>query len=686
MQDAPKNKGGRPSKGGLKARRRRHHHRMISEKNEISEQVDRWGVTARKEPKPRNPGRRRPTKGNLRKFLETYLPESFPLSWSADHLICIRRIEKSVIHGGQFGVALPRGSGKTTICEGAILWAVAHGHRRYPVVIGATQESAEAILESIQRELENNERLQEDFPGLAIPIAAVDGKAIRARAQLYHGALTGLRLKKNEIEFASIRGASNGSLIGARGLTGNLRGLKKKTKLGEPLRPDFVFLDDPQTDESAQSPSQTKTRLELVLGTILGLAGPGNRIAALCACTVIAPGDLSDQLLNTDTHPEWQGVRSGLVERWPDEQDGLWQKYRAVRATGLSDGDGGAAGTEYYREHRAAMDAGAVVTWEQRHDPGELSALQHAENLLIDRGRKVFFSEFQNQPELEYANAYTVTAEEVAASLSGQAQFVAPKWAHHLAAFVDINNYGLHWVVAGVGSDMTAAVVAYGKHPAGKRVLVPAGSTETVRDRAVWRGLSEMCAQLEGMPFTRDGRAHPLQLLLIDCGYVMETVCRFCQQVKAPFRVMPSRGVAEKDYRQRKAVGQPRTKCHVVDWGSKGYVLMHNADWWRMKVCEGWVAPAGSPASMSIWGDDPQRHEEYAQQSTAEFLKEYIQGSVADHYLWGRVPGSRNDLQDCNTGALVGGHMLGASFHDTSTKPKPPQRQSKRRSSRIQRD
>ena len=34
----------------------------------------------------------------------------------------IRKIEAAVLHGGLFALAMPRGNGKTTICERAMLW------------------------------------------------------------------------------------------------------------------------------------------------------------------------------------------------------------------------------------------------------------------------------------------------------------------------------------------------------------------------------------------------------------------------------------------------------------------------------------------------------------------------------------------------------------------------------------
>ena len=54
----------------------------------------------------------------------------------------IRKIEAAVLHGGLFALAMPRGNGKTTICERAMLWACLYGYRRFGCLIGATERDA----------------------------------------------------------------------------------------------------------------------------------------------------------------------------------------------------------------------------------------------------------------------------------------------------------------------------------------------------------------------------------------------------------------------------------------------------------------------------------------------------------------------------------------------------------------
>ncbi len=56
-----------------------------------------------------NPRRRKKCERNFQAFCEEYFPASFPLDWSDDHRKVIKKIETSVLDGGLFAVAMPRG-------------------------------------------------------------------------------------------------------------------------------------------------------------------------------------------------------------------------------------------------------------------------------------------------------------------------------------------------------------------------------------------------------------------------------------------------------------------------------------------------------------------------------------------------------------------------------------------------
>jgi hypothetical protein len=80
----------------------------------------------------------------------------------------------------------------------------------------------------------------------------------------------------SEIVIATIPGSnSSGGIIRVAGITGRIRGMKFKRPDGKTIRPELVIIDDPQTDESAQSLVQCAKRERVLAGAILGLAGTG---------------------------------------------------------------------------------------------------------------------------------------------------------------------------------------------------------------------------------------------------------------------------------------------------------------------------------------------------------------------------------------------------------------------------
>lgn len=106
-----------------------------------------------------NPERRAPEAASFQFFCDTYFPLTFHLVWSPDQLKVMAKIEEAMLHGGLFTLAMPRGSGKTTIAEIACLWAVVFGHWEFVALIGASEFHAEEMLDSVEMELDGNELL-----------------------------------------------------------------------------------------------------------------------------------------------------------------------------------------------------------------------------------------------------------------------------------------------------------------------------------------------------------------------------------------------------------------------------------------------------------------------------------------------------------------------------------------------
>lgn len=325
------------------------------------------------------------------------------------------------------------------------------------------------MLESIKTELESNELLASDFPEVCFPIESLDGISNRCGGQLYKGERTHIGWTANEVILPTIVGsAASGAIIKVTGITGRIRGMKFKRPDGKAARPSLVVLDDPQTDESARSLSQCVTRERILAGAVLGLAGPGKKIAGAMPCTVIRPGDVADSLLDKEKHPEWNGERTKMVYRFPLNEK-LWSKYAEIRGESLRAHGDLREATAFYEQNRDSLDEGAQIAWPERFNHDEASAIQHAMNLKL-QDEAAFFAEYQNEPLPEKTtDEGMLSPDQIAAKVNGHKRGEIPIGCSHLTMFIDVQGKLLYYLIAAWADDFTGCVLDYGAYPDQRR-------------------------------------------------------------------------------------------------------------------------------------------------------------------------------------------------------------------------
>ncbi len=112
-----------------------------------------------------------------------------------------------------------------------------------------------------------------------------------------------------------------------------------------------------------------------------------------------------------------------------------------------------------------AMDAGADVSWKERFNHDELSAIQHAMNLKL-QDEAAFFAEYQNESlPVEAVGADQLTTDQVAAKINHMPRGRVPIAGNHLTAFIDVQGKLLFYVVAAWEEDFTGYIVDYGSYP-----------------------------------------------------------------------------------------------------------------------------------------------------------------------------------------------------------------------------
>jgi hypothetical protein len=633
-------------------------------------------------PKVVNPERKTQAASDFRLFCDSYFPLTFHLPWSPDHLKVIRKIEEAVLRGGLFAMAMPRGSGKTTICECACIWAVLYGHRDFVCLIGSDEGHAMDMLDSIKMELDGNDLLVDDFPEVVFPIQALDGIANRCNGQLYQGERTHIGWTAREVVLPSMPGSpASAAIIKVAGITGRIRGMKYKRADGRTVRPSLVVLDDPQTDESARSLSQCATREAVLAGAVLGLAGPGKKISGIMPCTVIRPDDMADCILNRDKHPEWNGERTKMVYAFPADEK-LWSRYAEIRAESLRAERGIADATDFYREHRDAMDEGAIIAWPERFNHDELSAIQHAMNLKL-QDEAAFFAEYQNEPlPVDQGESDELTADQIAAKVNRLERGVVPVGCNHLTMFIDVQATLLFYVVAAWEDDFTGYVVDYGVFPdqhrpyftlRDARLTLAAATKASGLEGSIYAGLESLTRLNLGREWQRDdGAVLRIERCLIDANWGSSTdvVYQFCRQSAYASVVMPSHGrfvgassqpFTEYKRRPGDRIGHNWRMPNVAGKRAIRHVLF-DTNYWKSFVHARLAVQMGDRGCLSLFGAGADQHRLFAEHLTAEY-RVMTQGRGRTVDEWKQRP-ERGDnhwfdcLVGCATAASIQGALL----------------------------
>jgi hypothetical protein len=630
-------------------------------------------------PKPADGRLRGYCRRRLAKFCKTYLGATFCLEWSPDHIKVIKSIERAVLKGGLFALAMPRGSGKTSLTEAAALWALLYGHRRFVYLIGATEKLAADLLKSIRIELETNDKLFADFPETCLPIRKLEG--VSTRRLLCDGRRVLLTIGAREIQLPWIIGGKNGiaagGILAVAGITGAIRGAKAKIPDGSTIRPDFVIPDDPQTDESAAHPGQVDTREKVMAGAVLGLAGPGEKIAGVMPCTVICEGDLSDRLLDRDTHPEWNGIRIEFIKSFPDRLD-LWEAYQGIRGDSLRMNGDIRDATAYYEENREAMDLGAVVSWDSRFESDELSAIQHGMNKKFSDER-AFWSEYQNDPrEAGDSELRLQTVVELCKRTNGITRLGVISGAQYLTGFIDVQDRVLYYCLIAWRPDFSGAVVDYGTFPdQGRRFYQLNDIQKTLRTKyprtgregSITAGFGDCVDFLNSRDYIRedDGVEMFPNLILVDCNWMTSTVRDFCRRLRTS-AVVPAHGrfvgatsrpLQEYNRKRGERVGH-YWKSSVIE---RIQHVLFDTNYWKSFIHDRLAIALGDVGSLSLFGSDSATHRMLAEHLTSEY-RVRVNSSIGRTVDEWKLKASRpdNHFLDCVAGAAVAASVMGATL------------------------
>ncbi|MEO1984755.1 MAG: terminase gpA endonuclease subunit, partial [Fuerstiella sp.] len=324
-----------------------------------------------------------------------------------------------------------------------------------------------------------------------------------------------------------------------------------------------------------------------------------------------------------------------------------------LRAEGMRNGDGGKAATEFYREHREEMDAGAVIAWEERFNHDELSAIQHAMNLKL-QDEAAFFAEYQNEPlPTETTDDDLLTVDEIAAKTNRIGRGEIPIGCNALTMFIDVQQNLLFFVLIAWEDNFTGYVVDYGSYPDQKRTYFTLRDARhtlatvaegTGLEGSIYAGLETLTEDLLSREWKRDdGAAMRVDRCLIDAnwGHSTDVVYQFCRQSAHAAILTPSHGrfvgassVPFSDYK-RKQGDRVGLNWRIPNVRGKRAVrhVVYDTNYWKSFMHARLAVAMGDPGCLSLFGDKPDLHRLFAEHITAEYrVKTEGRGRTVDEW------------------------------------------------------
>lgn len=643
--------------------------------------------------------------------LEAFNAKVFPNSTGLKPFGSVQRSsiehdQNVIIGGGRVCKAEPRAYGKTTRTCNAALWGVLTGRRTLVPVFSANMDkSRKQVMARWKTELYGNPLLLWMFPYLIWPLRALENKPQRCLTQTMDWKETHTKWTADQVVFPHIPGmVGSGSSLIALPLE-SCRGTTHTTPAGEVLRPDLCIFDDVQKDEDANNPNTVRTLEDLIDHSAMMLGGHSQTMSAIMNCTVRQLDDLSETYLRKSG---WRRVRYKMLNSPSDSEKDFWlEEYATVRKSydPESPDDQERAQREslaLYEANRERADRGASVSWDWAYawkdaEPTEISAIQHAYNILIDLGDSVFASECQNEPIRDTGGLPLLTAAEICAKQSDSLRGHYPPECTVLTAFVDVHPSILYWAVYAWEPNFTGYCVDYGTFPdqrkryfshnmlsRGLEDVFPGRDVDATAEaalKALIHGSDEHGEGLINREWIRgDGVPKKISRALIDAnGQASDGVKKFVRNSPFSAILSPSYGKyigakgspisRYKESRGRLDVGPEWT--HVKPKPGDPECIIFDTNYWKTKWHRGIALPSGSRGAIYLFATDPTQHQMVADHCRSEKPKEVTWGSRVVYEFGEPKPGSDNHYWDCMVGNMVAASKAGIKSVQAEAKRKP---------------
>ncbi|MDD3654913.1 MAG: hypothetical protein PHO01_12195, partial [Desulfotomaculaceae bacterium] len=296
---------------------------------------------------------------DLEYFCRAYFPHYFYDPFSRLHRELFHDLHHLIDTGGgtKLARAAPREHAKSTVLTfGLPLWCVAYKLKHFIPIVSDTEDQSSGYLEAIQSEIEENERLIEDF-----------------------GNLIGGTWNITEMVTA------NNICLVAKSIGGKIRGIKHKN-----WRPDLIILDDIENDKNVKSDEQKRwTYEEWFLKAVMragGTKGGKSYTDIIVMGTILESDSVLKRILD---NPLFNSRVYKAVISFAERED-LWEKWREI-IINLDNSNRLIDAETFYNANEAEMLLGTKVLWPEKHN--YYSLMQ-----AFVTSEMAFYSELQNEP------------------------------------------------------------------------------------------------------------------------------------------------------------------------------------------------------------------------------------------------------------------------------------------------
>ena len=595
-------------------------------------------------------------------------------------------ILKAIEHGGDQAIAAPRGEGKTSVTEWVVMYAVLKGLVNFVVIFSATGSDAEECLISIKERFETNERLLEYYPEVCRPVHALQNTPNRAHTQIISGERHDTREPfemhpskfswcGREIVMPNVPGSPCAkAIIATRGLDAAVRGMKRGSR-----RPQLAIIDDPDTQETANSEEQADKLEKKIDRGIAGLSGQKKRLARVMLTTLQNRRCVSAKFTDPDEKASWHGRRFRFMVDPPANLE-KWEEYVSLKQGDWQNGTTQAH--DLYAANFDEMNAGAKMGNPfRRGDAGELSALQFYYNEVARIGEEAVRSEYQNDPPEESGPVESgITAYRIQRQLSGYERKVIPPDCKVLTLGCDVRKVALHWVVRAWRTDGTGFTIDYGVHEVHGTTYGSDDGTDVAIKRAILAMISE---RQEAEYIDTAGEIKKINRSLVDAGWRTDAVYAACME--AGLGVMPimgfgkSSGTIQANFseQQKKTVDRKPGDGWFLSLKGKIWLVCSDADRWKAWEHDRWMTTPGKPGCMTIYGEtnskgdrltaDEKAHHAYARHIANEVeIEEPYKGTIRRRW---KAKSENTHWLDASCYCNVAANMEGIKITANASKP-----------------